>query len=327
MTSPLFKFTQHLIKNTNLFWQYPVITEKTVFLQQKNNPKYFGIPWATIIDKKFNLATLIPQFRTILRGKKNCSTTCQHIHFRKIIPLCKMLGIGTIYSPHKVKGEEFINGIRIKPCPLYAVNYEDLSKNKEFREINNTVGKEKDRPKDFYILDRKYHYSFMGGYQPKHYMSNIRANIFKHGQKNKSNNVIFIKNTGEWHFNPIVYRKQVTGVDLTNKEKKMQNIKTSIYNNILLNSRFSLCPSGSGPNSIRFWESLACGSIPILLSDRLELPYHPLWKDAIVRCHERDLDNLDIILGEITAEQEDEMRQNCLTIYNDFRNDFLRDFS
>jgi len=172
MTSPLFKFTQHLIKNTNLFWQYPVITEKTVFLQQKNNPKYFGIPWATIIDKKFNLATLIPQFRTILRGKKNCSTTCQHIHFRKIIPLCKMLGIGTIYSPHKVKGEEFINGIRIKPCPLYAVNYEDLSKNKEFREINNTVGKEKDRPKDFYILDRKYHYSFMGGYQPKHYMSN-----------------------------------------------------------------------------------------------------------------------------------------------------------
>ena len=45
-----------LIK-TNLFWQYPVITEKTVFEQQKNNPKYF-VSWATIIDKKFNLVSL-----------------------------------------------------------------------------------------------------------------------------------------------------------------------------------------------------------------------------------------------------------------------------
>ena len=113
-------------------------------------------------------------------------------------------------------------------------------------------------------------------------------------------------------------------MDLTKGEKKVQKIKTSIYNNILLNSRFSLCPSGTGPNSIRFWESLACGSIPILLSDTLELPYHELWDNAIIRCHEKDLENIDIILEEIRSHKEDEMRQNCLTIYNDFKNDFLR---
>ena len=81
---------------------------------------------------------------------------------------------------------------------------------------------------------------------------------------------------------------------------------------------------GTGPNSIRFWESLACGSIPILLSDSLELPYHELWDNAIIRCHEKDLENIDIILEEIRSYKEDEMRQNCLTIYNDFKNDFLR---
>ena len=49
-----------------------------------------------------------------------------------------------------------------------------------------------------------------------------------------------------------------------------------------------------------------------------------LWDNAIIRCHEKDLENIDIILEEIRTYKEDEMRQNCLTIYNDFKNDFLR---
>ena len=42
--------------------------------------------------------------------------------------------------------------------------------------------------------------------------------------------------------------------------------------------------------SIRFWESLAVGSIPILLSDSLELPNHNLWKDTIIELKENELD-------------------------------------
>ena len=319
MSSKLFKFTKDLISNSNLFWQYPVITEKIVFDQQKNNPKYFGFPWATIIDKKFNLSKLLPLLRKTLLGERkgNYITTCQHIHFRQIIPLCKILGIGTVYSPHKIMRENKINGIRIKACPLYAVNFEDKSKNKEYYS-----GKQ---IKDFFLLERKYLYSFMGGHQ-KQYLTDIRLRIYKHGKKADKKKV-FIKYTGRWHFNNIVYRKQTTGIDLTKQEKKTQKVKTSIYNNILLNSRFSLCPSGTGPSSIRFWESLACGAIPILLSDKLELPHHELWPDAIVRCHEADLDNIDVLLDEIDDEKEDEMRENCIKIYNDFRNDFLRDLS
>ena len=313
MSSYLYIFVNNLIKKSNLFWQYPVITEKTVFEQQKNTPMYFGFPWATIIDKKINLVRLIPYLKSTLT-KNNYITTCQHIHFRKIVPLCKLLGITTIYTPHKRKQIDKIQGITIKPCPLYAVNFEDSSKNKEF--FN------KKQLKDFYLLERKFHYSFMGGYQ-KQYLSNIRPRIFKIANKTDKKTV-FIKNTGSWHFNNIVYRKQVTGMDLNKGEKKAQKIKTSIYNNILLNSRFSLCPSGTGPNSIRFWESLACGSIPILLSDSLELPYHELWNDAIIRCHEKDLENIDIILDEIKPDKEDKMRENCLIIYNDFRNNFLK---
>jgi hypothetical protein len=58
--------------------------------------------------------------------------------------------------------------------------------------------------------------------------------------------------------------------------------RTNIYNDILIKSRYSLCPSGSGPNSIRFWESLAVGSIPVLLADTLDLPEYIDWENSVV---------------------------------------------
>ena len=41
-----------IIKKLNLFWQYPVITEKTFNDQHIHNDLFIGFPWATIIDSK-----------------------------------------------------------------------------------------------------------------------------------------------------------------------------------------------------------------------------------------------------------------------------------
>jgi len=86
-----------------------------------------------------------------------------------------------------------------------------------------------------------------------------------------------------------------------------------------LSSRYSLCPSGSGPNSIRFWEALATGSIPILLADTLELPQHELWDSAIVKLNEKDIGILTDILSNISTSDEESRRANCLKIYQHFR--------
>jgi hypothetical protein len=52
----------------------------------------------------------------------------------------------------------------------------------------------------------------------------------------------------------------------------------------LLDSVFSRCPSGSGPNSILLWESLGFRCIPVLLADTLQLSGEPgEWEEAIVR--------------------------------------------
>lgn len=305
--SKINKICNDLIKKYNLFWQYPVITELNVFRQQINNENYIGLPWATIIDKKINITNLIYELKSKLKDKEYI-TCCQHVSFRKIIPILKLLNIKVLYASHKIINEEYINDIKIIAIPLYAVNIEDVSKNKEFKNI------------DFINIERNLLYSFIGGYNKNWYLTDIRQRIYN--MKHPKNTMV--RYTGEWHFEKIVYEHQVKLLKLSDKDINSHNNKTRLYNLILLKSKYSLCPSGSGPNSIRFWESLGCGSIPILLADTYDLPKHNLWDKAVIRVDEKNLEDIPDILNKITNEEENKMRENCLKIYNDFRNNFLQ---
>ena len=296
-----------LIEKYKLFWQYPVITEKEFHKQNLNHPQYLGFPWATVIDKAYNLNViykiLISELGEDTSGRYTC---CQHIHFRKLISLFKALNIKTLYTPHKVKREDYIEGIRLYPCPLYAVNVEDPSRNMNISTPNS---------------DRNVLYSFMGGYQPANYLTTIRQNIF---DMEKHDSAIIV-NTGQWHFNNAVY-SEMQNNKLQVKETDAQKANTIVYNKLLSKSRFSLCPSGSGPNSIRFWESLAVGAIPVLLADTLELPElpeHMGWNKSIIILKESKLHTLHDVLSKISTEQEREMRQNCLSIYSFFKNKYV----
>jgi mannosyltransferase OCH1-like enzyme len=297
--------TKKLLEMSGLFWQYPVKTEEEFYNQNKDNPNFCGIPWATIIDKNIDTNSLL-KFLLQFMKHKYYYTCCQHIHFRKILPLMKILGIRTVYTPHKMKNENELYGINLIPCPLYAVNFEDNKRNKIFI----------DQSLNFLNNERDFLYSFMGGYQ-NNYLTDVRKNIFT--MKHPENT--YIENTGSWHFNNVVYSaKQNKNTEL-NIDKTHIN-KTEKYNKLLLNSRFSLCPSGSGPNSIRFWESLACGSIPILLADTLELPYNVNWDDAIICLEEKNVSDLESILSNISLEREKQMRLNCISIYNKLKNNY-----
>ncbi|MGR3458064.1 MAG: exostosin domain-containing protein [Pseudooceanicola nanhaiensis] len=84
----------------------------------------------------------------------------------------------------------------------------------------------------------------------------------------------------------MVYDFQVRG--LTDKPDALVDDKASDnFKKILRESVFSLCPSGTGPNSIRLWESIGLGSIPVIMADTLALPGKPaLWQQAAVFCKE-----------------------------------------
>jgi hypothetical protein len=298
-----------ILHKIGLFWQYPVITEKTFYEQNKADPMYLPVPWATCIDKRINITRLFNILKQLGISKKPYYTCCQHIYFRKLIPVLKALGIKTIYTPHKVIGEDNIDGIELIACPLYAVNIEDPSRNKEFNDVD-----------DIHNTTRDLLYSFIGGYQ-KGYLTDTRLQIFNMKHPNNT----LIRNTGSWHFNNDVYSALQTSAGKV-YEEEIHKKKTSEYNKILLRSRYSLCPGGTGPNSIRFWESLAAGSIPILLSDTLDLPGIPTdipkWSKSIIQIKETELSTLAEVLSKITEENEISMRTNCIKLYKYFKDNY-----
>jgi hypothetical protein len=289
--------TEKLMSQFRVEWEGPVITEKTFFEQQRNDPMYIGFPWATVVRLNLSHEVLIQEMSKWIDRTKEYYTCCQTIAYKTLIPLFEKLNIKCVYACHKTKDIDFISGIKINPCPLYAVSLEDPSRNKIFKTV------------DLLSHDRDYLYSFVGGYIKVVYLTDIRLRIFNLPKRDD----IVVINTGEWHFNDKVYRNGQEDAD-----------KVKEYNRILLNSRYTLCPSGSGPNTIRLWEALGAGSIPILfIEDNLELPQHNLWEKAIIYISYNQLEELDSILSKITEDTENEMRKNCITIYNHFRNNYF----
>ena len=74
------------------------------------------------------------------------------------------------------------------------------------------------------------------------------------------------------------------------------------YQDVALKSHFILCPRGFGTSSIRLFESLRMGRVPVILSDQWIAPEGPDWDTFSIRIPEADVAQLPRIL----AEREDE---------------------
>jgi hypothetical protein len=243
-------------------WQRPVKTEEWIYETLTNFEvnslfiEYIAFPWATLIDlihrgknekAQFLLEalTLIPPKKTLIRV-----TACQHIKFETLIDILLKINITDLFASHKEIGFNLLEKIRLYPLCLYPVSYYSKQKFEKFS-----------------TKERKYLYSFVGAYDKNCYISDIREKIFAIPQQK---NTIILKRHS-WHFDLDVYKKQINQINLSAEEHFEIENNAYEYSNILMNSTYSLCPSGSGPNSIRFWESIVCGSIPILLSDNLDV--------------------------------------------------------
>lgn len=257
-------------------WQEPARTEAWAFESSRDrlvpSPflQYFGFPWATLIDLESRgrhedatiyreaLGTMPPRM-TLVRA-----TVCQHIWMPRLLEEFRQLNITDIFWPHARLDEVEMEGIRIHPFPLYPV--QQASRRADFAE----------RPRDLL-------YSFAGAYDPGLYLSGARQWIFDLPPRSGA----IITRRPEWHFEQHVYGQGGMSGSPAGEEAGQPDAAAREFSELLSRSIFSLCPSGSGPNTIRFWESLGAGSIPVLISDRLKLPGDAsLWDDAIVRVQE-----------------------------------------
>jgi hypothetical protein len=294
-------------------WQEPAATEKWVYeylIKNNINSKFVEFvcfPWATMIDlisreiwdeANFLLDALrsMPPRKALIRA-----TACQHINLISVIDQIKNSKITDIYWSHKTLDVASISGVRVHPLPLYPLSYHRFSVRKNIP-----------------LSQRKYLFSFIGAYDENSYLTKTRGHIFNFSN---SPNLLLIKRSA-WHLEGLVYEKQILGRELNEVEINCELKNAKEYADAMQNTIYSLCPSGTGPNTIRYWESLAYGCIPIILSDTWDKsPIPSSWID--IRYPENQVSSLHDYLNKIELDSFG-VAPNTQSESQDFSSDWLR---
>lgn len=299
-------------------WQLPAKTEQQAYeslddidsMNIDSDSLYIAFPWANLIDaidhnwdsKNMYLSTLKQISKAASQQNyKNIFTTCQHVwafrdSYRRLFESC---GINKIFWPHKPRDaskfaslnnhkfyknnevQTFIEKFNVSPHCLFPV------------QANQPANEA-----DCFSLNKKYLASFSGMVHNDYYFCDDREQIMRYLSKDKN---FYTKDTGNWF-----YQKNVYG-----DTKELQN---NNFSQLLLDSVFSLCPPGTGVNSIRFWESVNLGSIPVLFESRHELIEINScdWRDCCVFYEDYEsVRNLSSYLRNF-SEQEIQQKQEAL---------------
>lgn len=255
-------------------WQVPAATEKAAYeslLTQADSLDftYVGFPWATLIDcllkdvsQKWPLVRKLASLRQRLAGQGPARrvTVAQHIRADRYMLLFKACGITDLFWSHATVGREEIEGIRVHPFPLFPA-----------QTPNGPEPPDLEQP-------RRYLANFIGAYTSGLYLSDVREHIFR--DAGKMDDVLIIQRDA-WHFDRAVYAEQINGTAPDDARLTMERQHKEEYLQAIRDSVFTLCPTGSGPNSIRIGEALALGSIPVILTRELALPGdRGLWEAA-----------------------------------------------
>ncbi len=289
-------------------WQRPAKTEEWVYEQCLNHfpestfLQIVCFPWATLIDllrsnKKHKAKPYLDAL--VLTSPKTTlirATVCQHIYALDMLEWFQRLGITDLYWPHAVKNVREIAGIVIHPFPLYPVRCFDNS-------VTDSNGGK-------LLSHKRYLYSFIGAYEANLYLSPVRRWILDLPLRPDA----LVTGRDEWHYEKQVYHQQIGGIEITNEEQKSHYQRSEEYSRVMTDSLFCLCPSGSGPNSIRLWEALGFGCIPVILSDDLLLPGHKSdWDKATIQVKETKtaVSQLPLLLEDLAGQPQrlEEMRE------------------
>lgn len=316
-----------------LFWQYPCRTEadawevhaplSTPLLKDGALHIYLGLPWATWIDKgrkaawgeggtvvmQHQVQRLSVQFSGLRHAlaalglRLKLHTVCQHIEWRDMLPVWQRLGVTDLWLSHRPTAARLSAGlgeIDLHPWALYAVNVED-----PHRRAGLSLGQD---PATKSVLA-----SFLGAHMP-HYLSDARLQL--RALANEPGFVVRV--TDQWHFEAVVYQHQIAGGVLEHSA----HLRTALqsYNQLLSDSVFALCPSGAGPNTLRLWEALAVGAVPVLLGVQPVLPTGGSlpaidWERIVLRVPEGEISRLPQLLQAVPLSERRERQQLGLQAY------------
>ncbi|MBE1291334.1 MAG: hypothetical protein GJ677_02480 [Rhodobacteraceae bacterium] len=271
----------------NADWQYPAVTEqqahdKMAALMEADSGEvhktaYLAFPWATLIDLKTHakhradkieeLENALSELAREMVGFDRIVTVCQHIRMREWPEFFQRAGVTDVFWSHCETHQDRLPGaeeVALHPFPLFPVQQVPVA----YKKIDQ---------------DRPYLFSFVGAKSSKIYLTQSR-NMILDELKEHPNGKIIDRNS--WHYNKIVYDAQI--LEKAKPDSDLVDNQASVqFREIMENSTFSLCPSGTGPNSIRLWEAALNNSIPVVMADTYQPPGDKaLWDLATIHCME-----------------------------------------
>lgn len=287
-------------QNDPMFWQFPCRTEGDAWARHATLPRpalrddalhcYLGLPWASFIDRRQWPAAELQATRTRLLGLRaalaECGlalrvhTVCQHIYWAQVLPHWHALGVTDVWLSHLPDDgpDVDVGALALHPWPLYAVNVLDPARRIGLKAGTDTAA-------------RSLLASFMGAHMP-HYLCDARLRL--RALANEPDIQVEVT-TERWHFEDVVYGHQVRSEPIESSYTVGDDVRQ--YNAWLSDSVFALCPAGAGPNTLRLWEALAVGAIPVLIGPAPALPsggtMPPLdWEAIVVRCKPEQIADL-----------------------------------
>ena len=306
-------------------WQLPAATERETWVRLREHTltqsgKFLHFPWATLIDSCNNNQDKARELLFLLADGIDSGsysiTCCQHIRgfmYSFLFRACRILDV---FWPHTTYATTHGYGhVHYHPYPLFPVQ--------------RPTGAET------VVDNRDLLTTFVGAYDSRYYLTPVRHWIDQCNWEAIKDNT-YIRISKEWHFERVVYQEQVEGKPLSSDDKDAATRREREFRELMQRSIFSLCPSGSGPNSIRLWESIGFGSIPVLLADGLKLPSRPLgvdnknyWDNGVILISEQEqaVKRLPFLLSELSNDASfiSSARASLSRIWEDYwTNSFTR---
>ena len=100
---------------------------------------------------------------------------------------------------------------------------------------------------------------------------------------------------------PRAHIERVTGFVFYDPSSPDFDRRKRAYETLLSRTKFVLCPRGKGSSSIRQFEVLAAGRVPVIIADDWVPPAGPDWSAFSIRCPERRVGELPAFLEEHEA--------------------------
>lgn len=95
---------------------------------------------------------------------------------------------------------------------------------------------------------------------------------------------------------PDIFIEDSSDFDLWHGPEAGRNERQKHYYEMLLTSKFSLCPRGDGASSQRLFESMQLGVAPVIISDGWIFPKGPRWRDFSIILKEKQLGDLEKVV-------------------------------